>query len=209
MESKKKLHIMLDIETLGTKPGSIILSVAYKAFSLNGEGAELGRPSGAEPSGKSEGTVAESRHISLLSSLMYHMTSDFDTEEWWKAQSEEAKLSAALGQKASEPMENVMLDLYYIFNELNQNFDVYYWGRGVGSFDIPILEEAMRRVHEDKRDGEFRSPFKFYKTMDVRSIVNFCKFTGLEIEKKDTPHVASADVDKQIEEIQNVYNAIF
>lgn len=175
---------MLDLETLGTSAGSIVLSVAFKTFSLDGSIPLT--------------ILTHHQHVSIISSLLMHMTSDFNTEEWWNRQSEEARQRIQDGQKESIDIASEMILVYELFKQWNENYDLHIWGRGVANFDLPILDEAMRRAV-----GEcYHTPWKFWNVVDVRSIVSFCKDCGLQLEKVDTPHDALEDVMKQIGEVQ-------
>ncbi len=189
-EKKKRLDIMIDLETLGTEAGSIILSVAMKAFRLDG----------AKPVER----FCYHQHISVLSSLMEHLRSDFATEEWWAKQSEKARSEILKGQKSALSVGGVMRLIYDVLSLYNRQYDLYLWGRGVGSFDLPILDFVMKKVV-----GEgYKTPWNYWSAMDVRSVTGFCKCCGLEMEKRPTPHDAMADVEKQIVEVQTCWQYV-
>ncbi|MDD6017177.1 MAG: 3'-5' exoribonuclease [Prevotellaceae bacterium] len=185
METKERLDIMLDLETLGTQAGSIILSVAMQTFSLD----ETKEP-------KEE--FSDHLHISVLSSLFHHLMSDYDTEDWWMRQSPEARQKVLNGQRDAADVENVMHLLYPLFSRWNEKYDLYIWGRGVGFFDMPLLDAVMRTVIGDG----YKTPWKYWAAMDVRTLMNFCKTCGLAYPKTETPHDAHEDVMKQIKEVQ-------
>lgn len=189
-EQKPKLLLMLDTETLGTTERSIMLSVAIKSFELSGF----------------EDTTNESFeyqiNISVASSLLYHRTSDYSTEEWWNApERKAARLQMLADQTNANPLESLRY-LYRALTELNECYDVYYFGRGVGSFDLPILSSNMRDVVGDS----YVQPWKFWQVMDVRTLFRFSKWSGMEAEPIETPHSAMADVEKQIDEVQQAWN---
>lgn len=195
--NKPRKDIMLDIETLGKERGSIVLSVAFCDFPLH-------------PDPNYAPLFCNVIHISIASSLMLHMTSDYETEEWWSApERKEAYNAMILGQTEAIPIDEAMAKIREIFDGLNATYDTYIWGRGVGSFDLPLLDECLLRVwqqqHPGKPSDDYRSPFPFYKAMDVRTLVNFCKALGMTPEERDTDHVAMADVMKQIAEVQECY----
>ena len=194
MEEKKKkkerLDIMIDLETLGSSEGSIILSVAMKAFRLDGA--------------KPVKDFCYSQHISVLSSLMQHLHSDFATEEWWAKQSEDAKTSLFEGQKNALQVGGVMRLIHDVLQTYNDTYQLYLWGRGVGSYDLPILDSVMKKVV-----GEgYKTPWNYWAAMDVRSVVGFCKECGMETERANTPHDAMADVEKQIVEVQTCWQYV-
>ena len=185
METKERLDVMLDLETLGTKEGSIILSVALKTFCVDAT---------KEP----KEDYNYHQHISVLSSLFYHLTSDYDTEEWWAQQSVEARKKVLEGQKEAVEVDGVARFLHALLTRWSEDYNLYIWGRGVGGFDLPLLDAMMRTVI-----GEgCKTPWKYWAAMDVRTIMNFCKMCGHQPAKEDTPHDAMEDVQKQIKEVQ-------
>lgn len=190
MNKKERLDVMVDMETLGTAPGSIILSVAMKTFTLDG--------------GASAETLDYHQHISVLDSLWHHLTSDYATEEWWMNQSGTAKKKVREGQNDALSLETTMLLIYELLTKWNKEYNLYLWGRGVGSFDLPLLDEAMRRVVSEG----YKTPWNYWAAMDVRSIQNFCYQCGLEKKSGETPHDAREDVIKQIKEVQTCWQYV-
>lgn len=184
-EQKERLDVMLDLETLGTKEGSIILSVAMKTFNVD----VLRAP-------KEEFDIHQ--HISVLSSLFHHLRSDESTEEWWMRQTATARQKVLDGQRDAVDVENVMHLLYQLLKKWGEKYNLYIWGRGVGSFDLPLLDAVMRTVM-----GEgYKTPWKYWAAMDVRTLMNFCKMCGFTPLPQDMPHDAMEDVNKQIKEVQ-------
>src|SRR5262245_9291276 len=82
-------HVMVDIETLGTRPGSVVLSVAAVRFNARGTYAEFHRA------------------INIFDSLMAGLTIDPATVSWWRQQSEQSR--RALG--FVDPLSGVLRDL--------------------------------------------------------------------------------------------------
>ena len=67
-------HVMLDLETFGTRPGSVLRSIGAVTFGLRaGLGEEF------------------YRNIDKQSQLELGLTVDAQTEAWWARQSEEAQ----------------------------------------------------------------------------------------------------------------------
>lgn len=184
-EVKERLDVMLDLETLGTKEGSIILSVAMVTFNVD----VLKAP---------KENFNYHQHISVLSSLFHHLRSDDSTEDWWMRQSEMARQKVLNGQKEALNVDGVMRLLYDLLSRYNDKYDLYIWGRGVGSFNLPLLDGVMRKVI----GGGYKTPWRYWSAMDVRTLVNFCKLCGMIFMPEETPHDAHADVMKQIKEVQ-------
>lgn len=190
-EKKERLDVMLDMETLGTTAGSIILSVAMRTFTLDGSAPKE--------------DFDFHHHISVLDSLWHHLQSDERTEEWWRQQGEGVRVKAMEGQKTAVGLESVMRLLHAQLKQWNEKYDLFIWGRGVGGFDLPLLDSVMKRV---MGEAGYKTPWNYWAAMDVRSIVNFCKQCGLEMEKMETPHDAREDVMKQIKEVQTCWNYV-
>lgn len=191
-EQKPKLLLMLDIETLGTTERSIMLSVAIKSFELPGWAITATR------------VFEYQANLSVASSLLYHRTSDYDTETWWNAPArKDARMQMLTDQTNAYPLE-CLNELYRALTDLNERYDVYYFGRGVGSFDLPILSSNMHDVVGDS----YVQPWKFWQVMDVRTLFRFSKWAGMEAEPIETPHSAMADVEKQIAEVQQAWKFI-
>ncbi|APT31956.1 hypothetical protein MCBMB27_02665 [Methylobacterium phyllosphaerae] len=116
--------VMIDLETLSTRPDAMIRSIGAVAFGPDGLGAELSiviDPAGAVG------------HI------------DPETVAWWLGQSGVARhvLSAAYpGERV--PLAHALQRFCWFLNDLNvPPAKVRVWGHG-SSFDLPIIESAFR-----------------------------------------------------------------
>src|SRR5690606_39203262 len=117
-------NVMLDLETLGNKSNSAIVSLAAVAFDI--ETGETGRES--------------YERIDLQSCLDAGLTVDGSTIIWWLSQSEEArkKLTENEGKNIAE-----VLHLFRLFCQDVGSF--YIWGNGT-RFDCGLLEDAYRKL---------------------------------------------------------------
>lgn len=127
-------HIMLDLETMGTTPGSAIVSIGAVHF---------------DPAGPDLPKVEfmDFRHrfyvsVSLASCTAKGLSIDADTVEWWLKQAPEAR--AALSEAGPVSITAALTML----NSFAQNFcgwddRVIVWGHGA-SFDPPLIEAAYR-----------------------------------------------------------------
>ncbi len=111
-------HIMLDLETLGTQPGSIVLTIGAVKFSKLGV------------------TEKFYRAISEENSAALGLTSDVSTRSWWATQSLEAQKAAFAG---TESLGESLL----AFTEFCGTEVIRMWGNG-SDFDNVLLEEAYR-----------------------------------------------------------------
>ena len=111
--------IMLDIETLGTRSTSVILSIGAVEFD------------------KTSVLSTFHRRIDVDSCLRQGLTVDGRTIAWWMDQSDEAR---ALMQVPGEPLHDVLVDFRDAFDWYNKAV----WCNGA-SFDFPIIENALHQ----------------------------------------------------------------
>lgn len=118
-------HIMVDLETMGTAPGSAIVSIGAVAF---------------DPAA---GTLGEEfyRTIDLISCQRAGLTIDPATVQWWMRQSDEAR--AQLFRPDAERLADA---LGWFASWFRRQRGKYIWGHGA-NFDEPLLSWAMRAAH--------------------------------------------------------------
>lgn len=190
-KKKQIAHLMIDLETLGKHKDSIILSCAIKSFVL------------PEQQGGVDVDVEIERHISAASSLLYHRMSDYETEEWWNSKKRtEARNRMLEGQLNAVSLEEFAHEVYPLLNMLAKQYDIYLWGRGVGSFDLPILSSSLQAVIGDN----YCQPWEFWQAVDVRTFYRIAKWSGMPEDEKATPHSAMDDCNKQISEVLSAWN---
>lgn len=115
--ASNKVDLMLDIETLGTRPGCVILSIAAVPFNVFSPLDYF------------------YERVSSESCVGRGLSIDAKTAEWWLRQSAQAR-DEAFGGSLSIDIALVKLSDY--ITELGE---VVVWGNGA-SFDAPILEAA-------------------------------------------------------------------
>lgn len=114
-------NIMLDLETLGTKPGAIILSIGAVSF---------------DPTGLKD----EFHEVIQLSDCLNHgLIVDPNTLKWWKNQTPIAQetLEKARDKTTSIPLYEALSN----FNDFVGDSDARVWGNGP-CFDNAIIREA-------------------------------------------------------------------
>lgn len=118
-------HIMLDLETLGTRPGDIILSIGAVKFDV-------------------EKGLGEEFYITIdpESSKAAGFRAQKSTLEWWDKQSEEARKAAFKGEMA---VEHALIKLTMWMPPVD--FTVV-WGNGA-NFDNALLAAAYRIMKMD------------------------------------------------------------
>lgn len=213
-ENKPRLDLMVDIETLGTDPNSVILQVAIVPFSPNpkNEVPDTREELGGDYFGYTDkSTFGFTSTISVFTNMLLGRTVSQDTINWWndpKRADNLASMVQKIDGDGADDAREVLLEIYHIFAKLNEHFDMYLWCRGY-DFDLPILDYAMRQAVEyaAKHTGDtpaYKTPWNYWAKRDVRSWVDMLKLVGIEPTKVETPHDAWADCMKQIKEVQEV-----
>ena len=134
-------NIMVDIETLGTAPGSVVLSIGAVYFGPEGLGEKFYEV------------------IDKRDSLERGLTTDKSTVDWWAKQSADARkvLIDAVTDDVALPLDEVL-----------KRFSVYVkpgckvWGNGAG-FDNPLIEALYRNVGKP-------APWKFWDSRCFRTL---------------------------------------
>lgn len=139
-------HIMLDLETLGTKPGCIVLSIGAAEFS----------PAGV---GRTFYTVLSTAEQAALG-----LVEDPDTVEWWKGQSEEAR---RVFREEQQPLSEALAMFEVFCSSIGSPGLLRMWGNGA-DFDNPILREVFTAA---KR----KAPWGTYNNRCYRTLKNMLK----------------------------------
>lgn len=174
-------HCMLDLETMGLRPGCSILSIGAVSFGPGWIEEELGFK----------------RNVSLQSCLNFGLTIDPSAEKWWSEQSPEAR--AAL--KDPEPVD-LDLALY--------DFSIWYaegkhsrvWSHGQ-SADIPWLEAAYDAVKV--RIPGITVPWHYRDGRDTRTLLDLSPFDRVTARVE---HCALQDAVAQAKDISTAMDFI-
>ncbi|WP_306393435.1 3'-5' exonuclease [Telluria beijingensis] len=111
---------MIDTETLGTTPGSAILSLGAVMFGPDGLGETFYAP------------------IDLASCVLAGLAIDPATVQWWMAQGDEARAAAFPTDAATLPQVLLAFQAWFVAQEAR-----YPWCHGAG-FDVPLLDAAFK-----------------------------------------------------------------
>lgn len=152
------VHVMLDIETMGTRPGAMIASIGACTFAHPGQGRRI------------------FRHRILLEGqdrLGLHM--DPATVGWWLDQSAEAR--AALSQRNGASLLAVALTGFSGWLAevrdplwLGQPARLRIWGNGA-TFDVVLMEAAYRAA-------DLLVPWGFRDARDLRTLLDLAGVDG-------------------------------
>lgn len=173
-------HVMLDLETLGTLPGSVILSLGAVTFGPQGLGKEF--------------YAVINRDTCRNAGLV----EDPDTLAWWAAQSEEARavLSLASNLKTSLSLARVLNDFGNFLRALGDQKTVMLWGNGV-RMDNVLLAAAYRKVGD--YDPWHYSNDRCYRTLKALE-------PGCKLVRTGTFHNALDDAKTQAEHAIRLVN---
>lgn len=133
--------LMIDLETLGTRPGSIIASIG--AVEFDAETGTIGRLFYA--------------NVNLDSAEKAGLTMDVSTVKWWMKQTDEARESTFT--EGDKPINLALLELSQLAEGVTP---LRIWAHSP-SFDLVLLEAAYRIV-------DLPFPFPFPRARDTRTI---------------------------------------
>lgn len=135
--------VMIDLETLGQRPGCVILSIGAVAFDTDGIGDSLYAV------------------VNTGSCLDAGLTKDPETVAWWDRQNDQAKEVL----KLAETSGSTLADCLGTLTEFLSRFDldqVRVWGNGA-DFDNAILGACYHAVG-------LKTPWKFYNNRCYRTL---------------------------------------
>jgi hypothetical protein len=135
-------HLMLDLETLGTRVNCPVIAIGAVFF--DPETGDLG--------------ATFDRAIDLADAMEFGRA-DGNTVKWWMDQGDAARKQVIRGQ---EKAQKVFAD-FHAFISRNSSAEVVPWGNGA-SFDISILDYAFPRILN------VPPPWKFWNVRDCRTI---------------------------------------
>lgn len=141
-----RYQIMIDIETLGRKPGSVVLSVGAAVMDME------------------ELVIVDQAYWVLDTKEQQHCNMDPDTVIWWMHQSDDARAAfRKLGPKTNAADFKT---------ELQQLFDKYHtktpWANGT-NFDLPILGQYIYGFYHFPGELDEVVPWG-YRWQDMRSL---------------------------------------
>ena len=144
------LHFMIDLETLGTQPGSVILSIGAVRF---------------DPTQPLDNCLENTFYcvVGRANSEGWGLTVDQGTVDWWGKQSTEARKVLA---DAEDPERYDLLpDSLQMLKEFLGEGAVV-WSNGA-NFDQPLLDVAYNRV-------DIALPWKYWNSRCYRTIKAIC-----------------------------------
>jgi hypothetical protein len=192
------MDIMLDLETLGTKPGCVVLSIGAKVFDPYGNDSAM-RPPTVPP------LPSFYRNIDLFASLMLGLTIDPATVEWWRKKDADAQEALLAGKVTPQKAVQGWEEWYSGQNQARAPSDlINIWAKSPG-FDCHVWEHVAGLVMAVPLAWDFR------RFRDVRTLVSVSGIDEKSITAKGTgrtQHNALDDCDVQILQVQAAYRAL-
>lgn len=175
------MHVMIDLETLGTKPGCALVSIGACVFDMGGIHDKFYRA------------------VDITKKIGSGLALDAGTVSWWMTQSPEAR-AVFTDQNRVSPYDAVNdFRSWWVDMELKHLSDAQYiWCHGA-SFDAPILEAVYSSIGQ-------QAPFKFYNIRDTRTL--FALAEVYPDRNKGTHHNALDDAVSQAEAAIKAYEAL-
>jgi len=165
--------VIIDIETLGVKPNSIICTIGAIKFNRSGE---------LRPLEKYE-TFYE--RIDIESCRKIGLQSEQETVKWWAAQNKEA-IYEVLQNEERISIQDGLSKLSEFVQGCN-----YFWSQG-SNFDSVILENAYRACGID-------IPWKYWQIRDSRTLFDVAQVDLRNIKfKTEVQHHALYDCYRQL-----------
>lgn len=157
-------HTMCDIETLGTRPGAVVLAAAFVRFSDE---------------------VSTTINISIPDQQALGLEIDPATAAWWHSQEANHPGAWAAATQGAVPLRAA---LEHITNWLTwaepDVFQRMIWCHGA-TFDAPILQELYRRAGME-------APWKFWNIQCTRTLYNLASVNPKDY-AVPPPHIALND----------------
>lgn len=180
MGDKKFKHVMIDTETLGRAPGSVVRSVA--AVEFDPQTGETGRQ--------------KVWKIDLTDSIRYGFKVEASTLKWWMMQSDEARREFVEG--AETPLEDFFEEFMEFLADTDEEKDFTLWCLQL-DFDVAMLRSmySWYNLNAHGCDEEVL-PWNFRKVRDVRPYMDALDNAGLLPPKVADRHTPLADCLAQI-----------
>ena len=178
-----RMDVMIDIETMGTRPGSAIVSIGAVAFD------PLGPPVDAVSN-----TLPATfyRAVSLESCLEFGLTVDADTIMWWLRQTEAPR--AAI-RHDTHHIAAALHDLRRFIERHGARCRI--WAHGA-SFDPVLLDHAYHAVGEPP-------PWEFRDVRDTRTIFDLAGIDLRQEPRYGVAHHALNDAVTQAMAVRKSY----
>lgn len=168
------MDIMIDLETCGTRPGCVVLSIGAVGFSRQGT---------------IHGMFYE--EIKIVDSMeRFDLHQEKGTMEWWSHQSEAARaIFTEERQLKAKILEEVVDQFRFWYGDMERKAGPIkgIWAQGQ-DFDFPIWAYATRETGREVPWAE-----QFWLTRDCRTVTDVLEFDRGKVQNHGTQHKALDD----------------
>lgn len=173
-------HVMLDIETLGTRPGCAVLSIGAVEFDPRGDGER-------------NSLYCD---IDAVDCQRFGLAIDADTVKWWMQQPDKARMAAVNGGST------LPAALGHLSAWLHPMTKLRLWTNGI-NFDLPILEAAYRACG-------ITVPWSYRDGRDVRTLMELAGLTPADVPTIEglVEHNALHDCLWQVKAVQMAFRRL-
>lgn len=164
------MDIMIDLETLGTRAGCVVLSIGAVGFN------------------RADGAILREfyRVIDAESAQRAGLTIDAKTVAWWAGQSPEAR-----GIFATDAEHwRIVADDFRQWAVACNMASAKVWAHGL-TFDLPILEAALLTA-------SIAAPWKHWNARDTRTVYDLTGFDPNTVPREGVYHNALDDARHQV-----------
>lgn len=173
------MHIMVDLETLDTKPIAVIRQIGYCIF---------------DPFG-TDVISSQLVHVDISDQVEMGRSISPETFCWWLKQDEASRTAMADFSNDISPR----YALKQFSAEFIQGEPTFVWGHGA-TFDPILLENLYTMVDDDD------VPWKYNAVRDTRTL--FALIPNFEMVKNTEKHNAKADAIAQALSVQKAYREL-
>lgn len=175
--------VMIDLETLGTGPGCVVLSIGAVGF--NPKMRILG--------------PKFYQVFNTQNQLGFGLKKDSNTLQWWESQTEDAKEVLKQAEGGGEDLRDGLLKFSGWLSQFGDS--VCIWGNG-SDFDNAILQYLYRHV-------ELEVPWKFWNNRCFRTLSSEFKDLYPKPFRNGTYHNALDDARFQAEWANKILHGVF
>ena len=155
---------MIDLETLGKKQDSIILTIGAQIFDPTSEHLWV-ENSILDPVSGDRIPGELNIRVDVDEQEILGRKTDEDTIKWWANQSPEAQ-EEAFGEQDRIPLKDALTTLARMVEVCGPKKSARVWSKGP-TFDIVMLEHAMEQ-------SGVRVPWSFWNVRDARTVYGLC-----------------------------------
>lgn len=179
-------HVMVDLETLGTRPDAVVVQIGLCAFDGTGE------------------TLAKaSMSVNIKAQMEAGRTVDGPTISWWMRQSLDSRIAMSEALSSPHGLASAAEQVCGWFHRVRAiSGPVYVWGHGA-TFDVTILSSFLQSAGKNP-------PFKFKRVRDTRTLQAALLVMGRVVERPQpsTAHVALDDAVAQAKWVAAMLEAL-